>query len=98
MRYPDHALSETDRHLQKALNKYLPRVGITKKDRLRWAMQKVDAYRQDQGKGWSPGDWENAYLELAVFCGIGKLLPGHRGIKAKDGEILRPSHLETDRA
>jgi len=73
----------------------MPRVGITTKDRLAWVTRTVNAYRQDQGESWSPGDWENARLELAVFTGIGKnLLPGHRGIMSGDGEISRPSQGE----
>jgi hypothetical protein len=75
------------------LKKYLPRVGTKTKDRLKWVLQKVADYRRDSGADWSPGDWENACLEIAVFTGI-KNLPGHGGIPMTDGKIDHPSQNE----
>jgi hypothetical protein len=74
------------------LDRYLSRVGVKPVHRLQWALGIVNRFRENQGADWSPGDWDNACLELAVFAGIGKSMPGWGGIPLVKGSISeRPS-------
>src|SRR5437016_4904318 len=79
---------------ERDFDKYLTRIGATTRDRLKWAIRTVNAYRKAHGENWSPGDWDNVCLELAVFAGIGKALPGYGGIERKAGVIIHPLQNE----
>jgi hypothetical protein len=79
------------------LDRYLNRVGVKPVHRLKWALGIVNRFRGQHGINWSPGDWDNACLELAVFASIGDSLPGWGG--TVEGSISeRPSIEEAEAA
>ena len=81
------------------LDHYLNRVGVRPLDRLRWALSIVNRFRLVQGTDWSPGDWDNTRLELAVFAGVCESLPGWGGVPLVAGKISeRPSSDEAKTA
>ena len=80
------------------LDQYLNRVGVAPLHRLKWTLGIVNRFRESHGGNWSPGDWDNARLELAVFAGIGITMPGWGGIPLVEGSISEQPSLDEAKA
>jgi hypothetical protein len=67
-----------DELLSKVYREIMPRIGLTEKDRTKWA---VDLINKRELK--TPGDWSNLRLELAAFIGLGQ----YDAISAREDNI-----------